>query len=119
MAVGKNTQKAKVWNGMEYMYVIWAKCPALGPLRSFSANRRREKRKNRTIKHPVKLVEAAACFFLSPLTTTTGWILRGGLKYGTSYLFDSPEIECYPYSLPQKTVRGVAHYVSYIRDYFS
>ena len=28
--------------------------------------------------HPTKLVKAASCCLLSPLTTTTGWILRGG-----------------------------------------
>ena len=31
-----------VWNGMEY--VIQAKGPMLGPVRSFNANRRRQKR---------------------------------------------------------------------------
>ena len=28
-------------------------------------------------KHSTKFVKAAACCLLSPLTTTTGWILRG------------------------------------------
>ena len=66
-----------VRNGIEY--VVWAKCPALGPVRSFSADRRRgEKRSKRARrKHPTKFVKAAACCPLSPLTTTTGWILRG------------------------------------------
>ena len=45
-------------------YVIWAKGPALGPVRSFSANRRSEKKKKKKKnrarrKHPPKLVEAA------------------------------------------------------------
>ena len=31
------------WNGMEY--AIWAKGPALGPVRSFSADRRRREKK--------------------------------------------------------------------------
>ena len=41
--------------------------------------RRREKRSKteQEKKHPTKLVKAATCCRLSPLTTTTGWILRG------------------------------------------
>ena len=60
-------------------YVIRAKGPALGPVRSFSVDRRRrEKRNDRARrKHPAKLVKAAACCLLSPLMTTTGWILQG------------------------------------------
>ena len=61
----------------------------LGPVRSFSADRRREKRNRRARrKYPTKLVKAAACRPLSPLTTTTGWILRGvkGLGTNSSYL---------------------------------
>ena len=63
--------------GMEYG--IRAKGPALGPIRSFSADRRRREKGNDTArkKHPTKLVRAAACCLLSPLKTTTGWILRG------------------------------------------
>ena len=38
---------------------------------------RREKKKKTEKKHPTKLVKAATCCLLSPLTTTTGWILRG------------------------------------------
>ena len=68
-------------NGMEY--VIWAKGPALGPVRSFSADRREKKKYDRVRrKHPTKLVEAAACCLLSPLTMSTGWILRGPLDNG-------------------------------------
>ena len=37
-----NPPNVQEWNGMEY--VIWAKGPALGPVRSFSADREREKR---------------------------------------------------------------------------
>ena len=54
--------------------------PALGPVRSFSADRRRRENGNKDTarrKHPTKLVKAAACCLLSPLTTTMGWILRG------------------------------------------
>ena len=32
------------WNRIQVLYVIWAKGPALGRVRSFSADRRREKR---------------------------------------------------------------------------
>ena len=61
-------------------YGIRAKGPALGPVRPFSADRsRREKGNDRARrKHPTKLVKAAACCLLSPLTTTAGWILKGG-----------------------------------------
>ena len=49
-----------------------------GPLRSFQANRRRREKQDRARrKNPTKLVKAAACCLLSPLTTTMGWILRG------------------------------------------
>ena len=45
---------------------------------SHSARTEGEKINNRTRrKHPTKLVKATACCLLSPLTTTTGWILRG------------------------------------------
>ena len=38
----------------------------------------RKKKYDRTgRKHPTKLVKAAACCLLSPLTMTTGWMLRG------------------------------------------
>ena len=48
-------------------YVVRVKGPALGPLRPFSADRRREKRIKRVRrKHPTKLVKAAACCLLSP-----------------------------------------------------
>ena len=47
-----------LWNGMEY--VVQAKGPALGPVRSFSADRRREKKNKRARRrHPTKLVKAA------------------------------------------------------------
>ena len=36
-----------ILNGMEY--VIWAKGPALGPVRPFSADRRKEERKKKQI----------------------------------------------------------------------
>ena len=55
------------WNGIWYS----------GQIRSFSADRRRREKGNDRArrKHPTKLVKAAACCLLSPLTTT-GWILR-------------------------------------------
>ena len=58
-------------------YVIWAKGPTLGPVRSFIAERRKKRNKRVRRKHPTKLVEAAACCLLSPLTISTGWIFRG------------------------------------------
>ena len=59
--------------------VFLAKGPALGPVRSFSVDRRRREKGNNKArkKHPTKLVKAAACCLLSPLTMTMGWILRG------------------------------------------
>ena len=37
-----------------------------------------KKKQNRARrKYPTYLVKAAACYLLRPLTTTTGWILRG------------------------------------------
>ena len=72
--------------GMEY--VSWTKGPALGPVRSFSANRRREKRMRR--KHPTKLIEEAACCLLSPLTILRGFRIFGDhdvlLKCFNSYI---------------------------------
>ena len=64
-----------MWN-MEY--VIWANGPSLGPVRSVSADRRREKRNKMRVsrKYPTKLVDATACCLLSPLMTSTDWILR-------------------------------------------
>ena len=47
-----------------------------------SAPKERKKKTGKTEqekKHPTKLVKAATCCLLSPLTTTTGWILRGSL----------------------------------------
>ena len=41
----EGAEGAGEWNGMEY--VIWAKGPALEPVRSFSANRRRREKRNK------------------------------------------------------------------------
>ena len=60
-------------------YVFRAKGPALGPASKVIQLRRRKTRRKteQEKKHLTKLVEAATCCLLSPLTTTTGWILRG------------------------------------------
>ena len=42
-------------------YAIWAKGPTLGTVRSFSTDRRKEKRKRARREHPTKLAEAAVC----------------------------------------------------------
>ena len=50
-----------------------------------SAPKKRKKKWDRVKKkHPTKLVKAASCCLLSPLTTTTGWILLGIMKIGNS-----------------------------------
>ena len=48
-----------------------------------SAPKKRKKKWDKSKKkHPTKFVKAASCCLLSPLTTTTGWILRGHLMMG-------------------------------------
>ena len=43
---------------------------------------RRQKKTGQQKKHPTKLVKAATCCLLSPLTTTMGWKLRGMIYVG-------------------------------------
>ena len=59
-------------------YVIRARGPALGPVRSFSGTKGGEKNEIRARrKHPTKLVKAAAFCLLNSLMMTMGWVLRG------------------------------------------
>ena len=65
------------WNGICYL----GQRPSAGTSKVIQRKHKKERKnkENRTRrKHPTKLVEAAACCLLSPLTMTTGWILRGG-----------------------------------------
>ena len=61
----------------ELEYAVRAKGPALGPIRSFSADRREKKEDRVRKKYPTKLVKAAIYWLLSPHITTMDWILKG------------------------------------------
>ena len=81
----------KEWNGM----CCSGQRPSAGTSKVIQHRQKERKKKlDRTRrKHPTKLVKAAACCLLSPLTTTTGWILRGtarkreDIKYKNKYLY--------------------------------
>ena len=60
-------------------YVVWAKGPALGPVRSFSADRRRREKRN-MIEREESIQQNLLLLPLKPPQTTTGWILRGMRK---------------------------------------
>ena len=69
----------------------------LGPARSFSADgKKKEVRQSKKRKHPTKLVKAATCCLLSPITTTTSWILRGP-RVKSSFFFSMTGITQRPY----------------------
>ena len=61
-------------------YVIQAKGPALGPIRSFDADRRRREKRNKIElrrKHPTKFVKAEACCLLKPPHDDNGLDIEG------------------------------------------
>ena len=60
---------------MEWNDVFWDQ-------QGHSEPKERQKKTGQEKKHPTKLVKAATCCLLSPLTTTMGWKLRGMIYVG-------------------------------------
>ena len=78
---GEHAHGLMEWNRICYL----DQRPSTGTSKVIQHGQKKERKrnKNRTRrKHPTKFVEAATCCLLSPLTTTTGWILRGSWTYG-------------------------------------
>ena len=64
-------------------YVFSGQRPSAGTSKVIQRKGKKKRSKTKQEKkHPTKLVKAATCCLLSPLTTTTGWTLRGYMDIG-------------------------------------
>ena len=71
----KKKKKSDKWNGMDMSFGPKTQRWDQGGHSALTGGEKKERARRQ---HPTKLVEAASCCLLSPLTTSTGWILKGG-----------------------------------------